>query len=345
MNRPNFTQRALVRLVASVLLCMAAAASQAWPTFSVTDPTILTFPPDPNLKAYGLSINNQGHVLVSMGYDAPGEGFYLCAGQPCALLNYGASWVGNSINKFDEVSGSFFAGTNIAFFGSMVIGYDRAVGGPGSGFGLNSETKASNQYGQATGAAQFPGTPGQQAFKYSAGSGMVGLPTLGGTNSEGRDINKWGDVAGHSEVTSGANTHAFLHHANMVTDLGTLAGLDSWAYGLNNQRTVVGCGTNPTSPQAFMVLSNQPMQPLPNLSTGPSCAWAVNNNNVAVGYATSGAGRHAAMWKNGQVRDLNLLLNSSGAGWTLVEAAGINAAGQIVSNGIHNGLRRPFLLY
>ena len=87
------------------------------------------------------------------------------------------------------------------------------------------------------------------------------------------------------------------------------------------------------------------MQGLPHLVRKPSCALAVNHGNEIVGYSTSNGGSRAVLWYGNQVVDLNTLHNATGAGWTLVEATGINTYGQIVGNGIYNGLKRPFILF
>ena len=63
-------------------------------------------------------------------------------------------------------------------------------------------------------------------------------------------------------------------------------------------------------------------------------ALAVNNRGQVVGYEEpdNGAGP-AVLWNGTTPVDLNSLLNSSGAGWDLQIAHGINSRGQIVGIG------------
>jgi probable HAF family extracellular repeat protein len=53
--------------------------------------------------------------------------------------------------------------------------------------------------------------------------------------------------------------------------------------------------------------------------------------------------RHAFLWRNGRIMDLNDLIPHR-SGWELEEANAINDAGQIVGTGTYNGQKRGFLL-
>ncbi|MDQ2799635.1 MAG: PEP-CTERM sorting domain-containing protein, partial [Armatimonadota bacterium] len=52
---------------------------------------------------------------------------------------------------------------------------------------------------------------------------------------------------------------------------------------------------------------------------------------------------HAFLWRNGHMTDLNRA-GLSASGWTLTEAVGINASGQIVGTGFRNHRYHAFLL-
>ena len=52
---------------------------------------------------------------------------------------------------------------------------------------------------------------------------------------------------------------------------------------------------------------------------------------------------HAFVYSGGKIKDLNKMI-PAGSGWVLTIASGINAAGQIVGMGTHNGKTRGFLL-
>ena len=66
------------------------------------------------------------------------------------------------------------------------------------------------------------------------------LGTLGGDNSEARDINNDRTIVGSSETVSG-DTEAFIWHADFgMKSLGTLGGANSRAFGINSAGQIVG---------------------------------------------------------------------------------------------------------
>ena len=99
--------------------------------------------------------------------------------------------------------------------------------------------------------------------------------------------------------------HAFLYSGSTMTDLGTLGGTHSYAYGINDNGDVVGTYT----------------------ITG-YYYWA----------------DHAFLYSNGQMNDLRGLIQVT-SGWTLTGARAINNRGQIVGYGTNPaGLAHAFLL-
>src|SRR6185295_406265 len=87
---------------------------------------------------------------------------------------------------------------------------------------------------------------------------------------------------------------------------------------------------------------------LPSPWEGWSRANGVNRKDVIVGFGcdSSGLDCRALIWQLMQATDLNLLMEAaSGAGVKLVNATGINDAGQIVAIGTYKGQRgHSFLL-
>jgi len=98
---------------------------------------------------------------------------------------------------------------------------------------------AINSWGQATG---YSGncTTAFHALLWQNGK-ATNLGNLGGTLSEGVDINNWGQVTGVSTLPGDEYYHAFLWTRGAITDLGTLSGdVSSSGDGLNDWGQVVG---------------------------------------------------------------------------------------------------------
>jgi len=124
-----------------------------------------------------------------------------------------------------------------------------------------------------------------------------------------------------------ANANA-VYAAGTMTDLGTLGGLNSYAYGINDSGQVVGASeTGPVYTHAFLY-SAETMTDLGTLGgTGSSYAYGVNASGEIVGQAlTASALAHAFLYAGGNMTDLGTL------GGFLSVAYGINASAQIVGS-------------
>jgi len=150
---------------------------------------------------------------------------------------------------------------------------------------------------------------------------------------------------------------------NLMQDLGTLGGYNSWGRDINSSNQVVGeSDTDPDDTggnnltRAFL-WSNGVMTDLGGLvSDGFSAASGINDAGVIVGWGTNADGqRRAVIFQNGEVQDLNTLIclvNEDGtsevATITLTEARDINEDGWIVgwgdAKGSSNTGSRGFLL-
>ena len=88
------------------------------------------------------------------------------------------------------------------------------------------------------------------------------------------------------------------------------------------------------------------MSDLGTLGGTNSSGNAINAAGQVVGYAytTGNATRHACVYSNSKMNDLNSFLDASGAGWILQTAQGINDKGQITGTGTVNGATHAFLL-
>lgn len=137
-------------------------------------------------------------------------------------------------------------------------------------------------------------------------------------------INNSDQVAGATAPT--ANQHAFVWRNGITTDLGTLGGPSSAAFGINDAGQVVGQSLPPTGSSAHAFLwQNGAMADLGTLGGASSVAFDINNAGQVVGGAvTSTNSTHAFLWQNGAMTDLGTL------GGTFSRAYAINDAGQVV---------------
>lgn len=199
---------------------------------------------------------------------------------------------------------------------------------------------------------------------------MVDLGTLAASDpvSAATAVNDSGHVTGYSYTTAGGRAayRAYLitpldgdldgvadtwfAGANgvntLMTDLGTLGGLNSWGRAINNRNQVVGesdvdAPTGEHYTHAFLWSAGQ-MTDLGTLRSDPAAGFSaasdINDAGVVVGWAENDAGqRRAFRYENGVMEDLNELLylvNDQGqplpTRLVLTEARGINEDGLIV---------------
>jgi probable HAF family extracellular repeat protein len=160
-----------------------------------------------------------------------------------------------------------------------------------------------------------------------------------------RGINRNGQIVGQN-----GNANAFLYSNGTMTDLGTLGGSGSMAYGLNDVGQVVG-QSNTTKGNAYLrhafLYSNGTMTDLGTLGGDWSCAYGIDNGGHVVGQSANSSnvyGFSAFLYTNGVMTDLNNLISPSPR-WNLLEASAINNLGQIVGYGINpQGSEHAFLL-
>ena len=199
---------------------------------------------------------------------------------------------------------------------------------------------------------------------------MISLGTLDSrsTVSAAHGVNDDGWVTGYSYVDS-ANTsngeaafHAFLVVPNganwfedvdmdgandLMIDLGTLGGNNSWGRGINNAGQIVGESTTSDRNTHAFLWEGGVMTDLGTLGGANSSASAINENGDVVGWAENEDGeRRAVAWIAGQIVDLNeLLLATQIKRLTLSEARDLNQDGEIVGWGVTSGdVTQGFLL-
>jgi probable HAF family extracellular repeat protein len=165
---------------------------------------------------------------------------------------------------------------------------------------------AVNERGDVVGQAVFSdGGFRTEAVRWRDGRPQL-LGTLGGRSSGtvpttivgGSALNRWGDVAGTSDVGDGTH-HAYFWHDGRMTDLGTLGGANSRAAAVNDWGQVVGVSDTASGEQHAFLWQNGRMVDLTALAGGGSAATVtdVNDRGQVVGYANRpGAGTVSHRW-------------------------------------------------
>ena len=260
-----------------------------------------------------------------------------------------------AVNSAGLMAGAYSPDPLKAKFAAAVFtltGKVKLLGGfPATQHGYSlSEAEAVNAKGQAVGISN------NQAFLWSGGKLKKLTPPPGFTAADAGAINDLGLAAGKANKigTGKTATHALLWiAAGQAKDLGVLPGYtDSIARGVNNAGQVAGwVGASGGTPgrgltfryQAFLWQKGK-MRGLGSIPRLPdSKASALNDKGQVVGNAYHKTDEAALLWQHGKVYELNTLV-PPGSGWKLQNALVINNSGWITGNGIHNGIRRGFLL-
>ena len=207
--------------------------------------------------------------------------------------------------------------------------------------GLWSQCHAINNAGQAVGYRSIgDGINPYNAFIWSAADGFTDLGVMTGPYSSGSDVNEAGQVVGWTG-TGGIVSDAFLWENGTLTLLGPVpGGFTSTPWGISEGGVVVGSGRIPMdgapvgATKAFRWQSGE----FTMLGTLPdhtrSRAHDVTPDGVTiVGESWHVDGdpniRHAFIWQDGILTDLNELIPSD-SNITVTAASTINASGVIV---------------
>jgi probable HAF family extracellular repeat protein len=210
------------------------------------------------------------------------------------------------------------------------------LGGPGS----QSAATGINSSDQIVGWSTLTSDPAQRhAFSYTDGNmADLGIGTASAISEDGVIV---GDNGEHAVV---------WYTATDPVDLGTLGGRRSSSLGINEWGLVFGwADEDPDLPIDQHPFIWDPANGMMNLGTlgGDQGVVHAMTGTIAVGEAQTASGAFHAMIYDlngpGYPVDLNDLI-PAGSGWELRTATGINAAGQIVGDGLVNGRVHAFLL-
>jgi len=278
-------------------------------------------------------LNDRG-VVVGWSLDAEGrlKSFLWRDGIMQKILPEYSGVFPMDVNNSDQVVGG---GTGPAFIwedGNVIEIYDA----PSRGTAVNETV-------QVAGLADDP--QGRHfAFLWEEGN-IQNLGTLGGEHSAAWDINDLGQVVGQADNRKD-RFRAFIWEDGRMMDLGTLprGGHSSRAYGINNRTQIVGMSYGRQSTRAF-VWEDGLMRGLRSLEGHLSVAQRINDNGQIVGYSgLRGGKRHAVLWEDDVIFDLNDVVVNKCGKTEIVDAKDINESGQIVALGEIDGLDRAYLL-
>ena len=281
--------------------------------------------------AYG--INDAGQV-VGYSYLTGDASFHATLWNSAVATDLGtlggSSSIAQDINNFGQVVGtSYTAGDAARYAGLWNSGARINLGSLG---GVGGAT-AINDAGQIVGYSHG----GNTATFWDGTLAPVALGTLGGTVSSASGINILGQIAGQSTLTGPTQLRATLWNGATPTSLGfgSLSGAAGHGNGINDAGQVVGAVEIVTSTAtSHAVLWDSGMViDLGTLGGTNSAALAISNTRQIVGWSDVGGDprRHATLWIGTTPTDLNSLLDAAtvGAGWVLLDAAGINDSGWI----------------
>lgn len=352
----NFVWKGICFTIICMFLGVLTSKLGATVEYTITD---LGTPPG-YASTYVTDINDMGQV-VGQAYTADGSVIHAFMWQNGVFEDLGTlggskSWANGINNAGQVVGGSYTTDNWHAYIWQNGVFIDLGVGG---------DAYDINNAGQVVGIGAFLW---QNGIASSLGS-------LGGSYRVAYGINDLGRVVGYSEtVQIGYPDHAFLWHSGVsggvMWDLGTLGSYEnSCAYAINNAGQVVGrtwtdrIPINAADGRAFLWRGGI-MQSLGTLGGGDievwvpnkaivhyetSTAYDINELGQVVGTSTTSLSlynypvKHAFIWENGVMMDLNSLIAPS-AGWILTGARGINNSGQIIGTGLFNWTQRDFLL-
>jgi probable HAF family extracellular repeat protein len=325
-----------------LLLLTAAATIGAAQTYTMTDLGVL---PGASWSA-GDGINASGEVVGASGPDGASNAFVYSNGTLTNLGTLGGhTGVGNGINASGQAAGY---ATNTRTYRAFISNGDTLTdigdlgGGSAVAYGINDA-------GQVVGSS-VTSTGANHPFLYSNGR-MIDLGTLGSPDNvnwwnSAQGVNNSGVVAGTSYDAQG-NFFGFVWSNGKMTKIGTLGGSWSQAWAINNNGQVTGNAYTKTgASHAFLRSASGKLQDLGVVggTSGTSWGFGVNDTGVVVGQSTFQSTYHAFVYIGGKMKDLNKLV-SHASGWVLIDAHGINNAGQIACTGMRSdGSQHAFLL-
>jgi len=346
-------KKAFVVTAATVLLCLGSLAQGA-AKYAITDLGDLG---GGTSQAYGINSAGQvvGRSITSLGETRSFIWDRQTGMQDLGVLGgYGGEAYG--INDEGQVVGIAYtaghAGPNDGQYHAFVWSNSDGMQELDALYsGVGSCAWAINSSGQVAGASLTPDGD-IRGVVWDGIGGIQEVGTLGGDYSEAFAINDTGQVVGRAGLLGATlPSQAFIWDCVAgIRPVGPSYGPSgSTSYAINELGCVAGAFRIDGGIRAFRWTETGGMEDIGG-PTGQLGVWGeatdINDSGLVVGWSKlSDSDVHALLWDgDGQMSDLNDLLDESGGGWTLEFARSVNNLGQIVGAGSHYGVSRAFLL-
>lgn len=308
------------QLLLLICACACMPAALAQPAYT------LVFGPENSSPG---AIDSAGRIVGQAG----GRAFLWDGGAITdlgTLGGAGAAAFGISDNGFITGGADRLDGSTHAFLfdgATGTIGDIGQLGVAGSGAGVNRAGQVAGTWVDEAGE--------NHAFLYSAGL-MRDIGNLGANSARATGINQAGAVVGSSFLADFTAFQAFLYRDGVMRSLGTLGGPSSWAAAINDNWQVAGTSYIDDDIQHAFLYSGGVMQDIGSFGGAFTEARGLNNNGWVVGFSTYADDipgidfSSAFLYRDGSMFDLNLIVERPGV-WSILDAYGINDAGQIAA--------------
>ena len=319
------------RMIWGTLVVLVPSLCRAAGTIEYTLTDLGTLPGGASSEAY--AINNYGQVLAN-GTSTPGHPFIVSGGTKQDLGAFPSgrySW-GLALNDLGEAVGE--ADVNLGQYENAFLYASGTMTNLGTFGGTFSEAYGINDSGQIVGHATTKAY-GDHAFLYSSGTmqDLQGLLPQAYSASTATAINNSGQIL--CNANSSGYLHAFLYSGGTMHYLGTLGGISSEAFGINDYGQIVGDSVNASGEDDAFLYASGTMIDLGTIpGTGLSQAYGINDSGLIVGECEEGNRNYAFLYSGGTMQSLTSLISPS-VGWTLQDATGINNEGQICGWGLN----------
>jgi uncharacterized membrane protein len=265
-----------------------------------------------------------------------------------------------SVDQYDVVAitTSGKKGIGIELFAVTIEVVDLGVGDGSSATAVNDKNQIVGrggstgafvwQNGVVTALGVLPGYSGAQAEDINASGWIVGtssgasgvrgvlwtprstggynppidLGTLGGSSSEATAINDAGVIAGDSKVPGNSVSHSVYWDATrQIHDIHTVAGGESFSWGINSLGDVVGQWNGPTDQQTFRYTSGSGMVRYPGPAGPQGVGIDINSSRHFVGWSGASVSTplRATLWTGSGVSDLGTLGGLSSVGMAITD--------------------------